>query len=102
MLVTKVCFLSADISHWTVSAETSDYTRRQVVLTFSDDNPTRSVSIPIRDDSDIEDVETFLARLEVDSAAFPAVTVDPSITTVSIISNDSECVCVGGEGRWKK
>lgn len=66
----------------------SDYSERIRTLTFSESNTVRRVSIPITDDSDIEDLEMFFANLEIDSIAFPAVSVNPDQASISIISDD--------------
>ena len=57
-------------------------------LTFSSSNTRMPISIPITDDSEIEDVERFLANLQIDSAAFPEIVLGPEQATVDIISND--------------
>ena len=66
----------------------SDYSERIRTLTFSESNTVRRVSIPITDDSDIEDLEMFFASLEIDSITFPAVSVNPDQASISIISDD--------------
>ena len=66
----------------------SDYSNTEVDLTFSASNTAETVAIPIIDDSDIEDLETFLANLEIDSAEFPEVIVNPDETSITIISDD--------------
>ena len=76
-------------------AAPSDYTRTlNQVLQFTSDITTLSVFVPIIDDSDIEDVERFLANLQVDTSLFPEVVLDPTPATVDIISDDSMCAYV--------
>ena len=69
-------------------AAPSDYSVTQRQLTFTSGNTRIPVSIPIADDSDIEDVESFFANLEIDATVFPEVTVSPDQATINIISND--------------
>ncbi|CAI8032797.1 hypothetical protein GBAR_LOCUS18524, partial [Geodia barretti] len=65
-----------------------DYTSRQMPLTFSSTSTRIPVTIPIIDDSDIEDIERFLANLQIDANDFPDITVEPEQATIDIISND--------------
>ena len=69
-------------------AAPSDYTSRQMSLTFSSTNTRIPVTIPIADDSNIEDVERFLANLQINADEFPEILLDPDQATIDIISND--------------
>ena len=69
-------------------AAPGDYTSRQMPLTFSSTSTRIPVTIPIIDDSDIEDIERFLANLQIDANDFPDITVEPEQATIDIISND--------------
>ena len=64
------------------------------VFQFTPDTTSLSVFVPIVDDDDIEDVERFLANLEINEEIFPEVTLDPTPATVDIISNDGINMCV--------
>ena len=57
-------------------------------LTFTRANPSDSVTITIQDDSTVEDLETFVASLFVDSALNPGVRLDPATANVNIRDND--------------
>ena len=57
-------------------------------LQFTPDSDRTTVTIPIIDDSDIEDVETFFASLQIDSGLFPGVTLVDDRANVEIVSDD--------------
>lgn len=57
-------------------------------LQFTPTNNRITVSIPIIDDTVIEEVERFFANLQVDSTLFPAVTLVNDRANVDIVSDD--------------
>ena len=72
--------------------DSSDYER--VVdqeLTFSSTSPQDSVTIRITDDPIVEDLESFVATLEVNNALNPGVRLSPDEAEISIRDNDGEC-----------
>ena len=74
------------------STAPGDYDRTlNHVFQFTPSATSLSVFVPIVDDDDIEDVESFLANLEIDETIFPDVILNPTPATVDIISNDGTC-----------
>ena len=68
-----------------------DYTRTSQQLTFSATNTRQVVTIPITDDTIVEDVEEFLGRLSLVTTGV-SVQLSPQDTKVQIIDdNDSKC-----------
>ena len=89
----------------------SDYNtqlpQEENLLLFNSSNSQATLFIPIIDDTEIESIESFQASLVVQSSRFPAVALDPSQTTVHIISNDCMSIyqlelCICNEGRKLK
>ena len=64
-------------------------------LTFSSTSPQDSVIIRIIDDKIVEDLERFVATLEVNNALNPGVRLSPDEAEISIIDNDGECLLHG-------
>ena len=61
-----------------------------VSLTFARGRSSQSVTITIRDDTTVEDFESFVARLSVNAAIFPNVRLAPDTANIHIIDNDGK------------
>ena len=70
----------------------TDYTALDAILPFSVCQRTQCVSIPIINDSGLEDAETFTVRLERTSTLPAGITLSPDTTTVEIQDNDAAIV----------
>ena len=62
-----------------------DYDAVTRTLTFRPGIPTQTVPLSINNDGKVEDQEQFMVDLEINSAAFPGVTLDPVAATIDII-----------------
>ena len=72
--------------------DSNDYERVfSEALTFSSTSPQDSVTIRITDDPTVEDLERFVATLEVNNALNPGVRLSPDEAEISIRDNDGEC-----------
>ena len=57
-------------------------------LTFTRGSPDDSITITIRDDTIVEGLESFVARLSVNTAHYPGVRLAPDTANVSIRDDD--------------
>ena len=69
----------------------SDYTHGVTTVTFGPDVTSASHSVPILDDSNIEDTETFTATL---STTESNVNIGDDTATITILDDDSELFTV--------
>ena len=58
------------------------------VLTFTSSSSSDSVTVTIRDDTDVEGLENFVASLSVNAALNPGVRVEPASADITIRDND--------------
>ena len=63
-----------------------------VSLTFTRGSSNQSLTITIRDDTTVEDFESFEARLSVNAAMFPSVRLAPDTANINIIDNDGKTI----------
>ena len=61
-------------------------------LTFTRGNPIDSVTITIRDDTIVEGLESFVARLSVNTVLYPGVRLAPDTADVHIRDNDGKAI----------
>ena len=59
-------------------------------LTFTRSSSSQFFAITIRDDTTVEDSESFVARLSVNAALYPGVRLAPDTANIHIIDNDGE------------
>ena len=61
-------------------------------LTFTRGSPSDSVTITIRDDTIVEGLESFVARLSVNTVLYPGVRLAPDTADVHIRDNDGKAI----------
>ena len=87
-----LCICISQIQPTMYLTDSNDYERVfSEALTFSSTSPQDSVTIRITDDPIVEDLESFVATLEVNNALNPGVRLSPDEAEISIRDNDGEC-----------